>query len=328
MDDRSTRNPTVLIVDDSEEYRALVARILKPEPFVCIAAKDGSDGLTQAVAARPDLILLDLQLPGADGFAALERMRDHAVTKSIPVILLSSMDDSAVIARGLDLGAVDFITKSASPEELRARVRAALRAKAGRDLLERRAHLDALTGLGNRHALNERLRDDWLQVRRRGASLAVLVADLDRFKSVNDRLGHPGGDRVLQIAARALRDSVRAGDLVARYGGDEFVVVALDCGLDGALAVAERFRKAIVASQATHTVAPTTASVGVAASEPGDADAESILRRADVALYQAKGSGRNSVWASCGGRTFRPGAESMRAERRASNGSAGAGIVS
>lgn len=309
MDDRPTSPPTVLVIDDAEGSRALVTRILGAEDLVLIAAQQGQDGLAQAIATRPDLILLDLQLPGHEGFRSLQHLRDNPATRSIPVVLLSSVDDSAVIARGLDLGAVDFITKSSSPEEIRARVRAALRAKTGRDVLEKLAHLDALTGLGNRHALDERLQADWGHVERRGASLAILVADLDRFKAVNDRLGHPGGDRLLRATARALRDSVRGGDFVARYGGDEFVVVATGCGLDGAVAVAERFRRSMAAAQPPDASAATTVSVGVAAVEPGDEEAEAILRRADAALYQAKAAGRNSVWACDRGRTFPADAE-------------------
>ena len=304
MDDRPTSPPTVLVIGDAEDNRALVTHILGAENLVLIAPRDGRDRLAQAIARCPDLILLDLQLPASDGLEFLQSLRADPATRTIPVVLLSSVDDSGVIARGLDLGAVDFITKSSSPEEIRARVRAALRAKTGRDVLEKLAHLDALTGLGNRHALDERLQADWGHVERRGASLAILVADLDQFKVVNDRLGHPGGDRLLLATARVLRDSVRGGDFVARYGGDEFVVVATDCGLDGAVAVAERFRRSMAAAQPPDASAAMTVSVGVAAVEPGDEEAEAILRRADVALYQAKAAGRNSVWAYDRGRTF------------------------
>ena len=304
MDDRPTSPPTVLVIGDAEDNRALVTHILGAENLVLIAPRDGRDRLAQAIARCPDLILLDLQLPASDGLEFLQSLRADPATRTIPVVLLSSVDDSGVIARGLDLGAVDFITKSSSPEEIRARVRAALRAKTGRDVLEKLAHLDALTGLGNRHALDERLQADWGHVARRGASLAILVADLDQFKVVNDRLGHPGGDRLLLATARVLRDSVRGGDFVARYGGDEFVVVATDCGLDGAVAVAERFRRSMAAAQPPDASAAMTVSVGVAAVEPGDEEAEAILRRADVALYQAKAAGRNSVWAYDRGKTF------------------------
>jgi diguanylate cyclase (GGDEF)-like protein len=298
MDDRRTTVPTVLVIDAAEESRALLGRVLGRENVAMIEAGDGREGLARASAAQPDLILLELQLPGWDGFETLMRLREDLTTRSIPVLLVSSVDDPELIARGLDLGAVDFIAKSSWPEEMRARVRAALRAKAGHDLLEQRAQLDALTGLGNRHALDERLQVGWEQTVRRRASLAVLVADLDRFKAVNDRLGHPGGDRLLRATAKALRDSVRGGDFVARYGGDEFVVVATDCRLDGALAVAERFRRAMAAIRPPGAPAQATVSVGVAASEPGDEDPGAILRRADAALYRAKAAGRDSVWAS------------------------------
>jgi len=310
MDERPIPSPKVLVIDDAESFRALVGRVLGPENVALAEARDGRDGFAQARAIRPDLILLDVQLPGGDGFEVLRQLQCDPATRSIPVMFLSSFVDPAVVTRGLDLGAVDFIAKSSTPEELRARVRAALRTKFKRDELERQAHLDGLTGLGNRLALEERLEADWEGARRRGAAMAILIADLDRFKLVNDCDGHPGGDRLLRATARVLRDSVRGGDFLSRYGGDEFVVVAHDCGLAGAMAVGERFRAAVAALGPPDSPAsgPATVSVGVAASEPGDDGPQEILGRADAALYRAKSAGRDSVWA-CDHGAMRPAAE-------------------
>src|SRR4051794_19753178 len=143
------------------------------------------------------------------------------------------------------MGAVDFISKPFDPVELLARVGSALRTKALLDLLESRAHLDGLTELGNRFALRERLPREWEVCRRRNCPMSAVIADLDHFKKINDRHGHSAGDEVLRLAAATLRRHVREGDFVARYGGEEFVVIAPDSNLDGALVMAERFRREI-----------------------------------------------------------------------------------
>ncbi len=307
MDDLPEPFFKVLVIDDSEMSQRLIERILRTESLHVIVARDGLEGLVQARRSRPDLILLDIELPVWDGFRTFQELEDDLLTRPIPVIFFSSLDSPTAKARGLDMGAVDFITKSSDPEELRARVRAALRAKTSRDLLERRAHLDGLTGLGNRHAMSERLQADWELAQKRHTPLSVLLADIDRFKSVNDRLGHDEGDRLLRAMAKALQDSVRAGDFLARFGGDEFIAVAHDCPLVGALAMGERLRDAMTAISARGMFAgqAISVSVGVATSEPDDLSPETIVRRADSALYHAKTSGRNAVWA-CEAGQFRP----------------------
>lgn len=296
MGERGIEIPSVLIIDDSPVSRASIAGCLGRDDFEIIEARDGPEGLRLAIEKRPEVILLDLNMPGWDGFETMRRLQDEEFTRSIPVLLISSVDSPTIRAKGLDLGAADFVVKSFAPEEMRARVRAALRAKSVRDILESRAHLDALTGLGNRHALEERLRSDWVQARRRGSPLAVLIADLDHFKLVNDRHGHQEGDRLLQTATRILREAVRGCDFVARYGGDEFLVIAQDCGLIGALAMGERFRSAM--ASALSKIHFGSVSVGVALDEPSDQEPAVIVGRADAALYRAKSNGRDSVWAS------------------------------
>jgi diguanylate cyclase (GGDEF)-like protein len=176
------------------------------------------------------------------------------------------------------------------------------------DLLEQRAHVDGLTGLGNRLALEERLESAWEQCQRRDSPLTVLLADLDHFKRINDRHGHVIGDEVLRRAAVVLREAVRAGDFVGRFGGEEFVVVAPDCDLEGGIALAERFRQRIAAPLSVgHDLGwVVTTSVGVATeTQPGSLRPEVLLWRADRALYQAKAAGRNAVW-SWNAATARP----------------------
>jgi diguanylate cyclase (GGDEF)-like protein len=244
------------------------------------------------------LILLDLGLPGHDGFEILGRLKEDGDTAAIPVIVVSGTAEPSDRVRSLDLGAVDFVAKPYDTDELRARIRVALRTRRLQELLERRALIDGLTGLANRVALEDRLVTEWAMYQRHGAPLAVLIADLDQFKQVNDRYGHPVGDDVLRRTAIVLRASVRVGDLAARYGGEEFVVVAPHCDTEGAIRSAERFRQrlaepAVILGPADLGV---TVSIGVAsvpednATSPGD-----LLSLADEALYLAKSRGRNLV---------------------------------
>lgn len=294
----------ILVIDDSKIERFLLRERIEAENFELIEASSGSEGLAQARAERPDLILLDLGLPGWDGFETLKRLKDDPLTRSIPIIFLSGAATTVEKARGLDLGAVDFVTKPFDPIELRARVRAALRMKHLQDQLEEQAHLDGLTGLGNRHAMQDRLAAEWAACRRRGSPLALLIADLDHFKRINDEHGHSAGDEVLRRVAQTLRSSVRASDLVARYGGEEFVVIAPECDLSGALILAERFRANLAALRVVvgGRVLTLTTSIGVAtAFDPRPIDVRQLLLDADRALYQAKHAGRNMVRASTRG---------------------------
>jgi diguanylate cyclase (GGDEF)-like protein len=289
----------LLVVDDSRFERLRLRRQFMDDAMTILEASDGPAGLRAAREERPDLILLDLRLPGLDGFETLRRLKDDPATQSIPVIYFSSTNSTSDKARGLDLGAADFVSKPADPIELRARLFAALRHKRRHDALEARALRDGLTGLANRHALDERLRADWVACRGAERPLALWITDLDHFKRINDAHGHAVGDHVLRAAADCLRASVRATDCVARFGGEEFVVVARDCGLSGAAKIAARFRAALSALDipAPDTPLRATVSVGVASAfDPVPIEPETLLVNADRALYQAKQSGRNSVW--------------------------------
>jgi len=288
----------ILVIDDVRLCRKTIGIQLRAEGSEALEAADGPAGLSVAIAEQPDLILLDLRLPGWDGFETLKRLQDHPRTRDIPVILISGSASTGDKARGLDEGAVDFMVKPLDPIELRARIRVALRTKYLQDLLEQRAHLDGLTGLGNRHALGERLRVEWEISRRRNSPLCLLIADLDHFKSINDTYGHTTGDAILRHTAQLLRDVARAGDFVARYGGEEFVILAPDCDLPGGLLLAERFRREVAELDLCleNQRLCLTTSVGVACSDhPLVRESDQILAYADRALYEAKSSGRNRV---------------------------------
>lgn len=288
----------ILLIEESEACRQRLRAYLQFENVALIEASGGRDELEVCRVHQPDLILLDAALPGPRGYDLIRSLKQDPETSSIPVIFLSATSSTLDKARGLDLGAVDFLTKPCDPIELRARVRAALRTKELQDQLKQRARVDGLTGLGNRLAFDERLAAEWTTSQRTGTPLGIWIADLDHFKRINDRFGHAAGDLALRLAARALRASVRGGDFAGRYGGEEFVVIAPNCDLAGAAAVAERYRAEVRALRlpCRGSVITLTASIGVAATSDssikGPAD---LLLKADRALYRAKTSGRDAV---------------------------------
>jgi diguanylate cyclase (GGDEF)-like protein len=286
----------VLIVDDSEDSLAIAKARLAGEGVQIITAPDGPGALATARAQRPDLVLLDIDMPGMSGFEVLRRLKADTELCMIPVIFLSGSGGPEAKVQGLDLGATDYVTKPFDAFELRARVRAALRTKRLQDLLLEYARLDPLTALANRRAMEERLAQEWSRLARHGGRLSFLMADIDHFKAVNDRFGHPVGDLVLQDVARAMASHCRQTDLPARYGGEEFALIVPDVPADGAATLAERIRQTVEANSRLAGAAEVrvTVSIGVADSQ-GRHSPEELVSAADKALYEAKNAGRNRV---------------------------------
>jgi diguanylate cyclase (GGDEF)-like protein len=263
------------------------------------AAGDLITALSAVASFEPDLILAQLRLPTHSGFALVRRMKEDDTTRLVPVILYTDLTTAAERIRALDLGALDIITEPIVCEELIARVRAALKVRHSLAILERQSQRDHLTGLANRSLLEDHLSRAWNAYQNRGVSVAVIVADLDHFKAINDTYGHGAGDDVLRVAARLLGGSVRSSDLVARFGGEEFVVVASDCPPAFAANLAERFRSRLAERKipARGNEITVTTSVGIAVADRSrQSSAADLLRQADEALYRAKASGRNAVW--------------------------------
>ena len=224
----------VLIVDDSAEALAIAKARLAKEGLDVVCAGGGRAGLEAAERERPDLILLDLDMPDMSGFEVCRALKANTDLCMIPVIFLSGSgtDDDKVV--GLDLGAVDYVTKPFDVFELRARVRAALRTKRLQDLLIHFGQVDPLTELNNRRVLMERLREEWARIQRHSGSLAFIMADIDHFKRINDAHGHPQGDRVLCEVAKAIASECRQSDIPGRYGGEEFAVVCVESDAESA----------------------------------------------------------------------------------------------
>jgi two-component system, cell cycle response regulator len=286
----------VLIIDDDPDALDVAKARLMKEGLEIVCAEGGILGLKAARQEEPDLILLDLDMPDISGFDVCRSLKSDTDLCMIPVLFLSGSTTPDDKIAGLDLGAVDYVTKPFDAFELRARVRAALRTKHLQDMLFEHAHIDPLTGLPNRRALMERLQLEWARMERHGGALSFIMADIDFFKNVNDRFGHHVGDKVLQQVAGAIAAQCRENDLPSRMGGEEFAIVVPGEAAAKALHLAERCRREIAkACVASHQELVTvTASFGVADSD-GATSFGALMRRADEALYGAKQSGRNQV---------------------------------
>jgi two-component system, cell cycle response regulator len=302
--------PVILVADDEPVNLALIKRRLEWESYLIHTAENGGEAVEVAKAVLPDLVILDVMMPVLDGLQACRLLKEDPSTRDIPVIFLSALDDTATKVSGLALGANDYISKPFRVEELLARVAVAIRLKRERDELRqtteearRRAEAasemsmtDPLTGLLNRYGLQRSLQRELSEARRYARPLSCLLMDLDYFKQVNDTYGHAAGDTALMQVGRVLTDAVRGSDVVCRYGGEEFLVLAPETGIEGALALAEKIR--LTASARLfgdgERVFGLTLSVGAAQLLPGESGND-MIARADQALYQAKQAGRNRV---------------------------------
>ncbi|HEX9593081.1 MAG TPA: diguanylate cyclase [bacterium] len=291
--------PHVLLVDDREENRELLAAILEDEGIRVTSAAHGEEGLRLALADPPDTILLDVAMPGIDGFEVCRRLQERPETAFVPVLFVTAQVlDKGSVCKGLAQGAIDYITKPFDPDELAARVRNALRLKEQNDRLRLMALTDPLTGLGNRHIINGRLKSSLARWRRRGEPFGLMIVDVDHFKAVNDTYGHEAGDQVLQRLAELFREMARAEDSVGRLGGEEFVILVDHAHRLEAVQAAERLRRRV-----SHLAMPLagnvsiTVSIGVVSSDDLHVDdtEKSALHHADDALYAAKETGRNRV---------------------------------
>lgn len=292
--------PKLLVVDDQPLNIQALYSTFSGDHKVYMATT-GAQALQVAAQQRPDLILLDLELPDQDGLSVCRQLKGQELTRDIPVIFVTAYGNVEVETAGLEAGAVDFIHKPLHPPLVRARVRTHLTLKRQADTLRRMAFIDGLTGLHNRRALDERLEVELRHAARNQQPLALALIDVDHFKLYNDHQGHQAGDEALRRVGMALQACMlRPVDLAARYGGEELACLLPQTDAGGAQAVGERLRAAIEALALPHPHSPVapvlTISVGVA-SGPGrvDGDPQPLLRAADAALYAAKHAGRNCV---------------------------------
>ncbi len=302
----------ILIVDDHEDNIELLRARLEAWGYRTVCAMDGASALRAVYESPPDLILLDVMMPEIDGIEVARRIKADSSLPFIPIIMQTALDSIEHKVEGLDAGADDYITKPIHYSELQARVRSLLRIKALQEKLANRerelsemndrllliSRTDGLTGLANRRHLEERMHEMWEHAARLNEPLAVIMCDIDKFKSVNDTYGHQAGDAVLKQFAEVLKQEAREIDRVGRYGGEEFIVLLPGTVLDSAVTFAERVRNAI--EERTFTFdggsLKRTVSIGVAAwPHPRVRTCEDLVKFADDALYVAKETGRNRV---------------------------------
>jgi diguanylate cyclase (GGDEF)-like protein len=293
--------PTVLLIDDAVDTHRLLRARLKHEHLELLDASSGEEGLAMARQHKPALILLDLDMPGMDGFAVLRQLKGETITATIPVVVLSGIRESEDRITAFDLGASDFITKNfndpADLAELRARLRAVLRLERLLRLLSERAEIDGLTGLGNRAQFNRRFAQELAENQRYGHPFALAVFDADHFKKVNDTFGHPAGDEVLVGLGKIITQSSRQTDVACRFGGEEFVLIMPNTAPADAMIVCERIRTTLAGEVwPRHPAHQVTCSVGISGADGATSmTPEQMLEAADKALYAAKKAGRNRV---------------------------------
>jgi len=285
----------ILVIDDSPDIHTLVKVRLGKQQFVVYCASDGAAGLAAAREFRPDLILLDIDMPDRDGFAVCADLKADSMTRDIPVIFLSGAASTKDKIRGLELGATDYVTKPFDAAELQARVRASLRTRELVELLSKKAMIDGLTGLWNRTYLDAHVTIELASARRSDQALSCIMADVDCFKSINDTYGHSFGDDVLRAIAATFTQNCRVEDIVCRYGGEEFTILLPNTALHSAAELAERLRLAIEGLPFFYRGAPLTVTCSFGVANLRESIPPSILELADQALNSAKHSGRNRV---------------------------------
>lgn len=292
----------VLIVDDSAMQAAQLRSILEEEYDVSVA-QTAEDGLRRAREEPFSLILLDVVMPGMDGFALLKALQEELVTRSVPVILITSLADAVHEEQGLVSGAVDYITKPFNPVIVKVRVDTHIKLYHYRRRAEEQSMTDQLTGVANRRRYDQVSREKWGEAVRLSRPISICMFDIDRFKVYNDIFGHPAGDQVIaSVAGTAASLLRRSTDFFARYGGEEFVALLLGDSSEKAFAHMKKVRAAVEALRIPHDPSVSdwvTVSVGgVTVTPAAGSSYDFFLQIADAMLYDAKRFGRNGVvWA-------------------------------
>jgi two-component system cell cycle response regulator len=292
------------VVDDRHASAERIVGMLSREQTVETEVNP-NEALFHAAEGNYDLVIVSLGLDNFDGLRLCSQIRSLERTRNVPLLAIANAESNARLVRGLEIGVNDYLTRPIDKNELMARVRTQIRKKRYTERLRdnvqtsiEMAITDALTGLFNRRYMETHVGALVEQASARGKPLAVLVLDIDYFKSINDTWGHDAGDDVLREFALRIKKSIRGIDLACRYGGEEFVVIMPETDMTVSTKVAERLRRRIAGEpfpiqQGARSI-PVTISVGIATLGRDD-NAATVLKRADQALYRAKRDGRNRV---------------------------------
>lgn len=303
LDQVEVSGTRALIVDDWDLGAASVETALADDGIQALRASNEEEAIAISAGHELSLIVINLSMRGFEPLRLASRLRAKVASRDIPLLLIAESDHRDLVLRGFDLGVNDWISRPFNPNEFRVRARNQIRRKLYQDRLRsaldgalKMALTDPLTGLYNRRYFMRHL--EGVLAAKQMANVALLMIDVDSFKVVNDRFGHPAGDTALKLLGERLRLDVRAVDLVARLGGEEFAVVMIGAGADEVAAIAERVRAKLAAQEfaPTHESAfPLTVSIGAAVAQACDVDMDELMRTADRALYLAKARGRNRV---------------------------------
>jgi diguanylate cyclase (GGDEF)-like protein len=293
---------SILIVDDEKSNIDVLNHILKDKYKIYIA-KNGENAIRIARDSQPDLILLDIVMPDKNGYEVLVELKESNLTQNIPVIFITGQDSKEAEVKGLSLGAVDYITKPFHNIIVEARVCTQMKLVEQMRTIERMSITDALTDLPNRRYFNDQIAKEWGRAIREITAISLLIIDVDNFKIYNDTHGHPQGDTLLQAVSDIFKNELkRPADTVARWGGEEFILLMPNTDQNGAMEVAERIRAAVEAESVPNdengTPTSVTVSIGVNSEKPTlNMSLANFVSKADKALYAAKNNGRNKVFA-------------------------------
>ncbi|MBU0634579.1 MAG: diguanylate cyclase [Candidatus Omnitrophica bacterium] len=292
----------ILVVEDDKNDFERLKKSLDKEPNYRVTHIDKGELVLPALEKEtPDLVILDIYLPGMDGFEICKRIRQNENLASLPILFLTSSGNLDNKLLGLELGASDFLTKGGDERELLLRIKNLLKLKKVYDDLFRLTVIDSLTYIYNRRYFQQRLADEFERGRRYKRDFCGVIVDIDHFKNINDTYGHPVGDKVIKGVASVLRCNMRSTDIICRFGGDEFGLVLLETGYEGAYILMERLRiivkeKDLGAPQ--HSI-KVTFSCGISSFlDGGSMVVDEMIAQADVALYQSKRLGRDqtNIW--------------------------------
>ena len=297
--------PTILVVDDTETNIDILVELLS-DSYDVMVALDGQSALDIIAEDNVNLVLLDIMMPGMDGYEVCDILKRNEKVKNIPVIFITAKTDEKAIEKAYDVGAMDYVTKPFKPRELLARIKTQLKIQklisdleASKEELKILASIDPLSGLYNRRYFSK-ISEHILDLsKREKTSLSVIMIDIDKFKNINDSYGHKVGDDIIVMLSRKLEEYTRKSDIICRFGGEEFVILLPETAIDGALNISKKIRlnvEQLLLNMEEQKELKITVSIGVSqVMHDKDLNIEASICRADEALYSAKNSGRNKV---------------------------------